>query len=848
VLTPILLILLLITPILEKKFSVKGRYYIWLLMAVLLILPLTLVLPGHAVEINLPIGNVQSYIAQESIIQNPANTTQTGDSNQNYPPDIQSTHGTQQHTQQLLDVSAHEQPPQQQQVQPPQISQAVTQGEISHAETTQITGQSSQPPNMLPSEQNPRLIPHIITDNIQNIALITWLFGVIISATLHIKSYVSLNKYIKCWSEAVTEKKTLTIFQNEASNLNIKKHVELITCKGINAPMLIGFIRPTVVLADHEYTGEDLCLILKHELTHMSRKDLIYKLVMVLAKCIHWFNPTVHLMAKQANKDLEVRCDEIIVENMPIETKKSYSELLLFIASGAKKSRCELTTCMSEDKKTLKTRLGNILGKGKKRGAMTFATLAVGIAILTLTVGVNISGCSGENNEIDDITQEDTTATQHQPHPIEAITVSHNDVIYLDVFQVFPGNQVWANGAMQTVPSDLILPVNPQPVGSLAEYSQGSPSQIRLGFEVLEVRTFGNIIDVIFTLNDYGANLLIGEVIAFTSITLPGTQGATTSNIAVTMDRDESDSILTMKARFFKAPFGVTQLIQDGSVEFTVRAVRVNLFRGEAPVNIDLTELLVQEPADIINGNPVLMPNYAPMEISIADIPELPSLELSNIGFINGRLHIQIPRFYEVRPETGEVGVELRDSQGQFVPSERIGWTNVQFLGGEFIPGMRASQYWEYIIDVDMENLEDYTLYVNFLNINTGIQLINLSAVFDVQGSDIKRSFDEKIIIRGDGKAFNNLELFPSALVLHWAEPGIAIDESIYLPWQLVADEPAPDYFIAYLNDGTSKEITFYRGIFDTMESYSSFGHFSPIIDPREVAAIALNGVLFNLT
>ena len=51
------------------------------------------------------------------------------------------------------------------------------------------------------------------------------------------------------------------------------------TCEKVLSPMLIGFIRPIVILPKIAYSDEEIKVILKHALTHYKRHDLWYKLL-----------------------------------------------------------------------------------------------------------------------------------------------------------------------------------------------------------------------------------------------------------------------------------------------------------------------------------------------------------------------------------------------------------------------------------------------------------------------------------------------------------------------------------------------------------------------------------------
>ena len=53
-----------------------------------------------------------------------------------------------------------------------------------------------------------------------------------------------------------------------------------------------------------------LKMIFRHELVHVMRHDLWYKLLLVAVSTVHWFNPIIHWMVRAADRDLEISCDE----------------------------------------------------------------------------------------------------------------------------------------------------------------------------------------------------------------------------------------------------------------------------------------------------------------------------------------------------------------------------------------------------------------------------------------------------------------------------------------------------------------------------------------------------------
>ncbi len=101
-------------------------------------------------------------------------------------------------------------------------------------------------------------------------------------------------------------------------------------CEGITAPLACGLFRPAIFLppeADRDLPA--LTCALAHEYAHIRRGDLWCKALIALALCLHWYNPMVWVMARYANRDLELACDEATVYASGGDHRKTYALALL---------------------------------------------------------------------------------------------------------------------------------------------------------------------------------------------------------------------------------------------------------------------------------------------------------------------------------------------------------------------------------------------------------------------------------------------------------------------------------------------------------------------------------------
>ena len=96
-------------------------------------------------------------------------------------------------------------------------------------------------------------------------------------------------------------------------------------CAAVEGPVMLGWLRPVILLPQTDYTAEERVAVLLHERCHFRRGDLWYKLLLLLVKSVHWFNPLVWLMVKTAEEDLELACDETVIRRQGRTFKRIYS-------------------------------------------------------------------------------------------------------------------------------------------------------------------------------------------------------------------------------------------------------------------------------------------------------------------------------------------------------------------------------------------------------------------------------------------------------------------------------------------------------------------------------------------
>lgn len=207
-------------------------------------------------------------------------------------------------------------------------------------------------------------------------------------------SYVRFRRTVRRWRSGVTRGDYRALLQDTARSLNVTAP-EMFVCEAISTPAVTGLFRPTLLLPHEGYDLNELRYILRHELCHLKRRDMLLKLVLLAANAMHWFNPVVYLMLRQADEDIELACDSAATDGLDRAERAAYSRTLLAAVQSHVRA-LPATTCFGGTVERLKRRITNVLGAQKKRGLGVVAL----VLALTLTAGCAVSwGERGRKND-----------------------------------------------------------------------------------------------------------------------------------------------------------------------------------------------------------------------------------------------------------------------------------------------------------------------------------------------------------------------------------------------------------------------------------------------------------------
>lgn len=170
--------------------------------------------------------------------------------------------------------------------------------------------------------------------------------------------------------------------QTVAQALGKDKAIPVVVCAAAPSPLTLGLLHPWVVLPRKDYSREALAGILCHELAHWQGGHLWGKLLLLLARGVHWFNPLVHLAARQADRDLELACDDRVLAQATPAQRKAYAHTLLSVMEADTRPAVFLTTQLQGGKHVMKARFYNLFHPVTSRWGKLLPAAALAVVLL----------------------------------------------------------------------------------------------------------------------------------------------------------------------------------------------------------------------------------------------------------------------------------------------------------------------------------------------------------------------------------------------------------------------------------------------------------------------------------
>jgi beta-lactamase regulating signal transducer with metallopeptidase domain len=197
-------------------------------------------------------------------------------------------------------------------------------------------------------------------------------------------------------SRPVEDSRIAELCQRLAASLKVSFRVGVAVCDRIVSPILVGIVRPVILLPAVAMTGWDsqqLEMVLLHELVHVRRWDNLVNLMQRIIESALFFHPVIWVISNWVRRDREHCCDAAVVGHM--REPQVYARLLVTLADqysqgsrlGRPLATPQAVSSMAEG--PLAGRIRRILNRDEQPmqiSRKTFAVIFAGVLVVAAVV------------------------------------------------------------------------------------------------------------------------------------------------------------------------------------------------------------------------------------------------------------------------------------------------------------------------------------------------------------------------------------------------------------------------------------------------------------------------------
>lgn len=238
-----------------------------------------------------------------------------------------------------------------------------------------------------------------------------WLLGAVCLSVVVWVSYAGTLRRIRRRAIPV-EQVDLARVQSLAKELGLRRTPKIWLSPEVKSPAVCGAFRPKLLLNDsffHMLSRDEADFVLRHELMHIRRGDVLLNTMLFGLLSLHWFNPLLWFAFFRAGADREAACDEDVLHTESPARRVAYGKTLLRLEAVLPQSGlCLGFVGMVEKGKRLRERIQFI--SNPKRMGFSMKSLVLLCMCVTAIFGIAKSA----EPQLKPKTQQSTLATDER--------------------------------------------------------------------------------------------------------------------------------------------------------------------------------------------------------------------------------------------------------------------------------------------------------------------------------------------------------------------------------------------------------------------------------------------------
>ena len=205
-----------------------------------------------------------------------------------------------------------------------------------------------------------------------------WFFGVLFLSLRTVGGFVLIERMRRKEARPVSAKLN-ELCVSLQRRLHLDRAIRYCECRRLEAPAVIGWFRPVVMLPMTALTGlseEQLKAVIAHELAHIRRLDCFVNLFQVVAETLLFYHPAIWWVNKRIRSERENCCDDVAISVCGDAVE--YARALTLM----EESRSAPALAMAANRGPLAARVARLLGLGTIGSGIRVAGFAASFVFL----------------------------------------------------------------------------------------------------------------------------------------------------------------------------------------------------------------------------------------------------------------------------------------------------------------------------------------------------------------------------------------------------------------------------------------------------------------------------------
>lgn len=212
---------------------------------------------------------------------------------------------------------------------------------------------------------------------VQMAAAILWILAIGILLAVWVIEYVRLARIAARYADMAMTPECRAFLENLKKQYKIRRRVYLYEAMAGENTITFGFFKP-VIICSRATASPEAELLVRHELLHIKRMDVLWKMLMDVARMIHCYNPLVWILHSSFEQVCECSCDEIVMQERTDVEVKEYLRLMIEEAREKEEEEVSLRwkSGFGDNTQKMKERMENLMRKKKWNRVAAVALVA----------------------------------------------------------------------------------------------------------------------------------------------------------------------------------------------------------------------------------------------------------------------------------------------------------------------------------------------------------------------------------------------------------------------------------------------------------------------------------------